>query len=265
MTPSHIKLTLLRRDGSALRDPILSQGKIGVVVRRDDAALKLPLKYSTTGLSKADIKLYDIYFDISCEALQREKEVYRRLGPSRGIVPCIDLSGDGIQMALMTNGNLQDYLRLPRYHPERSTQLAWFRDMADTLARIHDRRVIVADIATRNFLLTDDLSVRFSDFTESTILPLDTDIETVDDHGYSIYTDIGQLGAVMYEIITGSHCDFDLFKDQPPGPARAIWPKREDLPSTHGLWLRSIIDACWTRSFKSAHELSDRLNSVTLE
>lgn len=115
------------------------------------------------------------------------------------------------------------------------------------------------------FSLPTTSPLSFPDFTESTILPLDTDIETVDDNGYSIYTDIGQLGAVMYEIITGRHCDFDLFKDQRSGPAQAIWPKREDLPSTHGLWLGSIIEACWTKTFKSAHELSVILDSITLE
>jgi hypothetical protein len=42
--------------------------------------------------------------------------------------------------------------------------------MAHTLIHIHDLCVIVVDIATRNFLLAADLSVKFSDFTESSIL-----------------------------------------------------------------------------------------------
>lgn len=135
--------------------------------------------------------------------------------------------------------------------------------MAHTLAQIHDRRVIVADIALRNFLLSVDLSVRQCDFTESTTLPLETDMETADDNGYSIYTDIGQFGAVMYEAVTGQHCEFDLFKDQPPGPARASWPRREDLPPTENIWLCSIVERCWTKgAFYNARGLLAALEMV---
>jgi serine/threonine protein kinase len=69
--------------------------------------------------------------------------------------------------------------------------------MARTLAHIHEQRIIVADIASRNFLLDSDLSIKMCDFTESVDLPLDACMETADYGGYSIQTDIGQLGAVM--------------------------------------------------------------------
>jgi len=37
-------------------------------------------------------------------------------------------------------------------------------------------------------------------------------METADDHGYSIYTDIGEFGAVFYRVATGKACEFNLFK-----------------------------------------------------
>ena len=77
---SSFHLPLLDIDGSLLRDPILGMGRSGVVIRRDNIALKLPLKFSTTGLSEADIEYYNICVDISRQSLDREKEVYRRLG-----------------------------------------------------------------------------------------------------------------------------------------------------------------------------------------
>lgn len=121
-------------------------------------------------------------------------------------------------------------------------------------------------IFTRNFLLDADLSIKFSDFTESTILPLGTNMQDADDHGYSIYTDIGELGTVMYEVLTGKPCKFDLFKDQPPRPAIAAWPRREDLPNTENIWLGSIVDSCWTKgAFQNAYKLSEALASITLE
>lgn len=138
--------------------------------------------------------------------------------------------------------------------------------MAHNLIHMHDRCVLVADIAARNFFLAADLSVKFSDFTESSVLPLGTKMQIADDAGYSIYTDIGHLGAVMYEVVTGKECDFDLFKNQPAGPATAAWPRREDLPSTQNTWLGSVIETCWTKGgFQNARKLSEALNSIALK
>ena len=133
--------------------------------------------------------------------------------------------------------------------------------MARALAQIHDRRVLVADIATRNFLLDTKLSVKFCDFTESTSLPLDSHMETVDDEGFNIYTDIGQLGAVMYEVVTGEHCEFDLFKNEDVSDSgRAVWPRRGDLPCVQGIWLGEVMEKCWSeRAFQNAHDLANQL------
>ena len=245
---------LLNPDGSPLRDPVLGMGRTGVVVRRDDTALKLPLKYSTAGLNKSLADHFKASADISYESVRREKDVYERLGQYHGIVPCLDLSGDGIELEIMTNGDLQSYLK--QHCPSQDMQRTWFQEMARTLVHIHDHRVILADMATRNFLLNSEFSIKFSDFTESTILPPGTDMQTADDGGFSIHTDIGQFGAVLYEIITGQPCEFDLFKDVPPGPATAVWPRRQDLPSTENVWLGSIIETCWTKgTYQNAREL----------
>ena len=67
-----------------------------MVVLCNNIALKLPLKYYITGLSKAYTKLYNKYSDISYKSLQYEKEVYQRLGPNHNIVPCLNLSSISI-------------------------------------------------------------------------------------------------------------------------------------------------------------------------
>ena len=263
-SPLHV--SLLQPDGTLLRDHILGIGRTGVTIRRGNTAVKLPIKYRAVDseASSALIERMNIDADISYECLQREKKVYERLGRHEGVVSYLDLSGVGIQMDLMPNGNLREYLT--KYHPTRAVQLAWFRDMARTLTYIHDRRVIVADIASRNFLLSADYSIKFSDFTESSVLPLDTYMQTAKDGGYSIYTDIGQLGCVIYEVVTGQSCEFDLFKGQPAGPATAIWPKRDDLPDTENIWLGTLIERCWTIGMLgSSSELLAALNSVSLE
>lgn len=138
--------------------------------------------------------------------------------------------------------------------------------MARTLAYIHERRIIVADIASRNFLLDSGLSIKLCDFTESIQLPLDTCMEKADFDGYSIRTDIGQLGCVMYEVIVGEKCKFDIFKDILPELSRGRWPRREDLPSTQGIWLGATIDKCWTEgAFTTALDLCQELENAGIE
>ena len=84
-----------------------------------------------------------------------------------------------------------------------------------------------------------------------------------DDDGYSIQTDIGQLGAVIYEVITRQKCD--LFRGFIPMDGRAIWPPQDSLPSTDGLWLGLITARCWVEGgFQNAHALSQALGSVDL-
>ncbi|KAJ5155052.1 serine/threonine protein kinase [Penicillium coprophilum] len=69
------------------------------------------------------------------------------------------------------------------------------------LSPIHGHSVVVADVACRNILLDSDLSIHFGDFTESSIMPPETIMGTDDDNGYSIPSDIGQLGKVIREVI----------------------------------------------------------------
>ncbi|KAK2812555.1 hypothetical protein FQN50_001199 [Emmonsiellopsis sp. PD_5] len=245
----------LNLDGTPLCDPVLGHGGTGVVVRRGGAAVKLPLRY--IGDNDDDTQA-------NCLVIKHEEDVYRRLQDCDGVVRCFGFGGYCIQMELMENGDLATYLKGQR--PEQSLQLSWFRQMAHTLVRIHDRCVIVADISAKNFVLGADLSVKSCDFTESSILALGTDMERADDNGYSIYTDIGQLGAVIYEVITGQRYEFDLFKDQPSGPACAAWPRREILPSTKNVWLGSIIEKCWAKgAFRNARSLLAALELVTLD
>jgi serine/threonine protein kinase len=193
---------------------VLGYGRTGIVVRRQDTAVKMPIRYSDS--TDDDVAS-------NAEVIKREQDVYRRLGQCEGVVPCINFSETSIQLAFMENGDLRTYLTKTR--PSKPLQLSWFREMARALARIHDHGIIVADIASRNFLVAGDLSIKFCDFTESSIMPPSTNMETVDDSGYSIQTDTGQLGAVIYEVVTGARCEFDLFKDLPLDASDATWPQ----------------------------------------
>ncbi|RHZ49227.1 uncharacterized protein CDV56_106526 [Aspergillus thermomutatus] len=202
------------------------------------------------------------------EVIEREQDVYHRFNqfPREQvdcIVPCLRLDKNATHLAYMENGNLRNYLA--KNQPSRAVQITWFRQMAQALEQVHDKCVLVADIASRNFLLDSDLSIKICDFSESSLLPIGTVMEMADDDGYSIQTDIRQLGAVIYEVITRQECDFDLFREGIPPDGRAIWPPRDSLPSTDGLWLGPIIERCWVEGgFQNAHALSQALGSVDL-
>jgi serine/threonine protein kinase len=237
------------------QDQILGIGRTGLVIRQGQSAVKLPLRWSTSS---------DEEVEANIESIHHEQAIYHRLESCDGVVTFLGCSETATKLRLMENGDLRSYLSQNK--PSKSLQLSWFRSMAHSLSQIHDRRIIVADIATRNFLLDADFNVKICDFTESVQLPLDTCMETADWAGYSIHTDIGQLGAVMYEVVVGEKCEFDIFRDPSLETTNGTWPRREDLPSTEGLWLGPIIERCWTKgAFGNAHDLWKELDSVEVE
>ncbi|PLB33891.1 serine/threonine protein kinase [Aspergillus candidus] len=236
------------------QEQIFGMGRIGLVVRKGNLAVKLPLRWSSSS---------DDEMKANIECLQHEQPIYQRLGQCAGVVPCLGFTKTSIQLQLMENGDLRCYLGQNK--ASKSLQLRWFRTMARALARIHDRRILVVDIASRNFLLDSELSISFCGYTESTILPLSTCMQTVDG-GYSIQTDIEQLGAVMYEVIVGDKCKFDIWESAPPDATRGVWPPREGLPRTNEIWLGSIIEKCWTQgAYLSAYDLYKELDFVELD
>lgn len=159
----------------------------------------------------------------------------------------------------MANGNLRAYLA--KCHPSHQLQLTWFREMASTLSYIHDRRVLVADIASRDFLLDSALSLKICDFSEASFLPSDSDMDGVDENGFITRIDIGLLGVVMHEVVTD---EVDLFKDKSPTDGRAHWPEGKFLPSTQDIWLSGIIEGCWDGEYSGVHSLLQALSSVAL-
>lgn len=237
-------------------EQILGNGNTAVVLLQSGMAVKAPLRYHWS--SDSDVK-------VNIDSIRREQNVFRRLHDpedhrSSGVVRCIKFSTEATHLAYMANGDLRKYLQTSR--PSKSLQLKWFIEMARTLGYIHDRRVLVADIASRNFLIDSDLSLKMCDFSEASIFPLSSDMENADDNGYTTQIDIGLLGAIMYEIVTGDKCEIDLYKDNSPTDGRAYWPERSYLPDTKGLQFGWIIEGCWDGHFRSAHSLSRALDSI---
>ena len=257
---------LLRPDGTGLADPVIAQGSSGVVVQRDGNAIKLPLLYCILEGGEPDRESLENDSLKSQEYIKHEKSVFERLEQCDGIVRCLDLTGPGIRMELMENGNLGKYLR--RNSPSTSLLLSWARQMARGLVMIHKHRVILAEVAIKDFLVDNDLSLKFTGFAESIIFSLDTDMNTAAHDGYSVRTDIGQIGAILYEIIAGRRSRFNLSlsKRQDLELTNAALPPRESLPSTKNIMLGEFIDKCWTEgAFDNEYEFLTSLDSAILQ
>ena len=59
-------------------------------------------------------------------------------------------------------------------------------------------------------------------------------------------------------MITGERCHFDALTEW--DTAGAIWPKRDTLPLSDGVWLGHIIEKCWTKGYKSVMDFIEELN-----
>ncbi|OGM42781.1 hypothetical protein ABOM_009018 [Aspergillus bombycis] len=82
--------------GSFPQEQILGIGRTGLVVRRQQTAIKLPLRWSTSS---------DDEVEANIEFLQHEQSIYRRLGKCDHVVPALSFSDIATALLLMENGN----------------------------------------------------------------------------------------------------------------------------------------------------------------
>ncbi|KIW39594.1 uncharacterized protein PV06_08193 [Exophiala oligosperma] len=266
------RMVWLHLDGTIVNQKVIGLGSTGLVIEQGRWAIKIP--YVSRGIIRGVDGLPDEVEPLTpeegdyddriplIEEIQCEKAMYRRLGNHHGIVRCHDLESTdpSIRMDRMS-GDLRHFLDEQK-RPTRQTQLRWFVTLAHTMAYIHEHRIIIADVRLDNLLLDDHLAIKFCDFAGSTLMPLEWDLHGTDDFGYSILIDIGQFGAVMYQVITGKKCKFELGEKE--SDSLLTGTRREDLPSTEGVWLGHIIENCWTMSFKSSNELAAALDQAKL-
>ncbi|KXG51718.1 uncharacterized protein PGRI_091110 [Penicillium griseofulvum] len=223
---------------------IIASGEATVVVQRGDVAIKMAIVYKNYTLERVEDNR---------ERIRREQEVWRRIQPDfdlpvEGIVPCLDLPGDTIEMRYMSGGTLANRLK-HRAPPSIELQKRWFRQLAIGLHNLHQRRVIHSDLLSRNILLDDSSNVVIADLGASSIMPMDTVMaDAVDEYNCSIWTDLCQLGLVFYEIVTGRHTGIRLYHSGGTDDSVAVFPSRDKLPTLDKrIWARDIIETCWKK------------------
>ena len=139
--------------------------------------------------------------EINREMLESEKAVSTRVGRCDGIAECIDISKDGILLALFERGDLESYVE-SEVEVDRSRKARWILSIIKTILHFHNAKVLVDDMALRNILIADDLSLKMIDFGQCPLFPMDADINAVSDNGLTAQADIFHLGCVIYSIVT---------------------------------------------------------------
>ena len=189
--------------------------------------------------------------DINRKTLENETNIYQRLGHYEGIIPCLQTSNYGIELAFAEQGNLEDYIKAKPEPPE-CLKIEWILSIIDTLSYVHSQRVLVDDIALRNVLVADG-QLKLADFGQSILLPISTDMDTVCDNDLTTRIEILNLGWVIYSIAVWHVHRYYLFDKEHD----MQWPKPQELPPTEGLFCRTLLERCWNGQYINMKTLKE--------
>lgn len=156
-------------------------------------------------------------------------------------------------MPYLCQRSLSGYLRAHSDGVDDIRRLRWIQEAAHIIRRVHERRVLVAHIAARNFLPDENLSLQMCDFTDSVIVPNDEDVgKFVSEDFVSVKFDIARFGSMIYEITSGSRYEFYVIPDieadldeDPESKTFKAWPTTDKFPNTNNVFLGDIIRRRW--------------------
>jgi serine/threonine protein kinase len=161
-------------------DPeLIGLGRTGRVLRVGNTAVKTANIWTLPeNASETTIIYREQMNETNRESLKHEGLVYRHLGQVQGVMMPHRVTDAEIRMPYLRQGSLSSYLRPHGDTVDGVQRLQWLREAAHILRRVHERRVLVSDIAARNFLLDEGFSLQMCDFTESVIVSDAEDMAT---------------------------------------------------------------------------------------
>ncbi|KAF2764820.1 hypothetical protein EJ03DRAFT_281362 [Teratosphaeria nubilosa] len=245
---------ILLADGTRINSgDLVGSGSDGFVIRSGLHVLKAPRLFgylNADGMVREDDDNW-----LNLGTLDVEKQVYQRLQKAPRIAECIESSPNGILLKYYPNRSLSDYIK-QHTAPSDSLRWKWIMQATEALVYCHERKVIVFDIALRNYVLEEDLSLRMIDFANSALLPEgpDTDISKADVEGCTTALDIFHLSNVIYSILTWQDFRVDCACEDE-------WPTLDAMPDTRGLAHGHVIYKCRSKKFASSHDLQQELHS----
>ncbi|KAI4206668.1 MAG: hypothetical protein LQ346_000960 [Caloplaca aetnensis] len=199
-------------------------------------------------MPEADREDEEYINEVNCAMLETEKAVYRRVGRCGGIAECINISKEGILLALYEQGDLERYVEVEA-EVDRTRKAEWILSIIKATLHFHNAKILVDDMALRNILIADDLSLRMIDFGQCALFPMDADINAVNDHGLTAQANIFHLGCVIYSIVIWKRYECNLFLR---GWTR---PLPSELPGTDQLFCGHIVQKCWSAEYTCMEQL----------
>lgn len=158
-------------------------------------------------------------FNIRSASSDQEMRLYEELSDITGVVKCLGCKFEE-KPALMTEfcaiRSMRFYLSwIPEPVPE-TTLLDWYRSMSRTVSSLHNRRVAHKAIDATNWLLTDGMQVKLTDFGLAVRLAEVNEDRTQESPTDPFIEDALQLANVFYQMAT---CDLSTKVLSLPGTA----------------------------------------------
>lgn len=196
--------------------------------------------------------------DITTESL-----IYERLGQHPRLIRALDWNPETcvLTMEYMPNGTLKDFLAANNEAISTAQRIQWARDAAEGLQVVHDAKVVHCDVEPKNFLLDEDLNLKISDFSASSLEG--SRASACAGRRYSrpgfdfhrqqtVSDDLFGLGSTIYFFMTGQI----PFEELPSNEVEESY-KAEVYPDVSGIKCGSIIRKCWDSEVTSAQEVYD--------
>lgn len=224
---------------------IVNSGIDGFIIRAGPHVLKIPKLYGRlfpdgTVQPSEENRFY-------VDDLENEKQVYKRLHNILGIARCIDCTQNGILLEYYSNGSLETSMK-KHNEPQRSVKHAWIGQITDIIARCHERRVLLYDIALRNIVLTNEHEIRLIDFANSVLLPEDVDVSQAAVGGYSMAVELLHLANVIYSVMSWRKFSVDCAME-------SEWPDTSGMPVFGIQEWDVLIFKCWNKQYSSIVDL----------
>lgn len=182
------------------------------------------------------------------QTIDHERRVFERLEKHEGIIEFFgiyDKSTGALKLEYANEGDLADYIRLhPR--PSKSDRAAMIRSLFAAFSYIYSRKVSLQDIKAENVLVSHG-TLKFGDFGEAILHDLNVTIEEV--YAQKAFRlDLLGMGCIIYSVSAWEVFDYSYFE-------RGSWPTEEDLPDTHHLMFKEVIEKCWYGAYKNIEDL----------
>ncbi len=244
-------MSFLKPNGTSFHfytETFLGTGTNSIVLLDGSHAIKIPKVRDLTSMPEEHRENQEYVNDVNRGMLESEKAVYLRVGRCDGIAECINISEDGIRLALYKRGDLEAYIE-SEAAVDRSRKAGWILSIIKTILHFHSSKVLVDDMALRNILVADDLSLKMIDFGQCPLLPLDADLNAASDNGLTAQADIFHLGCVIYSIVAWQRYECNLFM------RGWVRPLLRDLPNVDRLFCGDVIRKCWSAEYSSMEQL----------